>query len=80
MRGDEHMTQITMKPEEAAKYLGIKYQTILEYARQKKIPHIRIGRRVFFRQEALDVWMNEQETNSIKIPEKDYGKLRKVQV
>lgn len=77
------MTQITMKPEEAAKYLGIKYQTILEYARQKKIPHIRIGRRVFFRQEVLDKWMSEKEISSIQIQDeeaKDYGKLRKVQV
>lgn len=46
-----------------------------EAIRKGQIPHIRIGSRIILREEALDNWMNEQETISV---EKPPGKLRVV--
>ncbi|WP_420795384.1 helix-turn-helix domain-containing protein [Desulfofalx alkaliphila] len=38
-----------------------------EWVRQGKIPHTRIGRRIIFRKEALDIWFDEQEKASMKV-------------
>lgn len=51
----------TLLAKEAAEYLGISYWLILELAKQKKIPHTRAGKRVIFRKESLDKWMDQQE-------------------
>ena len=56
----------TFKAREAAEYLGVSYWLILEMAKRGEIPHIRAGRLVLFRKEALDRWMDEQERNNFR--------------
>ena len=51
-----------LKPAEAAGYIGCKYGMIMELVRQSRIPYYRIGRRVFFKKEALDKWVDEGGT------------------
>jgi len=64
-------------------YLGgkLSYWTLLELAKTGELPHIRVGRRVFFRREAIDAWLADLETGSLKRTEKTpgYGQLRKIQ-
>ena len=64
----------------AAEYVGVlSYWTILDLAKRGKLPHIRVGRRVFFRAEALDKWVRNLETGGAESeapPER--GVLRRV--
>ena len=54
-------------PQEAAEYIGCGYDQIMKMVRQKKIPHYRIGRRVFFTKEKLALWVDNQERQSMQV-------------
>ncbi|MDH6351881.1 helix-turn-helix domain-containing protein [Brevibacillus sp. 1238] len=55
------MNQGTMTPAECAKYIGVHRDTIYAMVRKKEIPFFRVRSRIFFRTEAIDAWMREQE-------------------
>lgn len=57
----------TMSVKEAALYMGVSKDTIYELTRKKNIPHLRLGRRILFRKNALDIWMREMEKSSLEI-------------
>lgn len=57
-------TKTRMLPEEAAEYLGCGYDKLLQMVRQKLIPHYRLGRRVIFTKNSLDLWIENQERQS----------------
>jgi len=82
---EEEIKPVTMKAEDAAKYLGVSYWLILEMVKQNKIPYIACGNRKLFRKAALDKWIEDMEKSSIIKPVTDndpnnqYGKLRKIQ-
>ena len=48
--------------DEAAAYMRISKKTVYSYTHQRRIPFIKIGRRVNFRQDELDKWMNNGST------------------
>lgn len=52
---------IAFNAREAAAYLKIHYETLLKMSRKKQIPHYRIGRKLLFRKDVLDQWIQEQE-------------------
>jgi len=56
----------TITAQEAADYIGVHIDTIYTMVRQKEIPHIRVRRRILFKTDTLDAWMNDQESNSCK--------------
>lgn len=69
----------TVTGREAAEYLNISYWLILEMAKRGEIPHVRAGRRVLFRTESLNRWLEERELESVKKPEAPQcGKIRRV--
>lgn len=75
--------KITLSAKEAAKLLGVSYWLLLEMAKKHEVPHIRAGKRVLFRTESLEAWMDKQEQNSMNQSDKDngvYGTLRKIEV
>ena len=47
---------------EAAKRLGIHPNTLLLWTRQGRVPAIRMGRRVAFRQSSLNHWLEQNYT------------------
>jgi excisionase family DNA binding protein len=55
-----------MLPEEAAAYIGCRYDKLLQMVRLKQIPHYRIGRRVFFTKETLTLFIENLEKQSIQ--------------
>ncbi|MBX0358949.1 helix-turn-helix domain-containing protein [Halobacillus sp. Nhm2S1] len=57
------MNRRTMTVVEAAEYLGVCKDTIYTMVRTNEIPHFRLRRRIFFSQETIDAWINEQEQN-----------------
>jgi excisionase family DNA binding protein len=59
------MNRRTITVKEAADYIGVSKDTIYELSKRKQIPCIRVGRRILFRREALDNWMEGKESDSL---------------
>lgn len=61
------MTERTrLLPQGAAEYIGCRYDKLLQLVRRREIPHYRIGRRIFFTRETLDLWLDDLEKKSIQ--------------
>ena len=58
-----HRTTLTAK--EAAEYLGIPYWLITQLVRRKQIHCSRVGKRILFRKEALDIYLIKKENDSL---------------
>lgn len=50
----------TLSVDEIAVYIGVSIDMIYKMTREKAIPHFRVGRRILFRKDAIDKWINEQ--------------------
>lgn len=59
--------QATIDVKEAAKYIGVSVDTIYSMVKGNEIPHIRVRRRIFFRTNALDQWMVNQEKGGVSL-------------
>lgn len=59
-----------LRKQEAAKYLSISTRTLDELRKTKDLPFLFIGGQVRFQQEALDDWVQAQNTNKIKCADK----------
>jgi excisionase family DNA binding protein len=58
----EHKEKSTgLTPKEAAEFIGCSEYTIKQLAREKRIPHYRIGVRIMFTRPALVKWIANQE-------------------
>lgn len=64
MKGGPIM-RTTLTVREAAERLGLHEDTIYNMVKSKQIPHIRARRRILFRAETLDQWMNQKEKESV---------------
>ena len=60
-----HRTTLTAK--EAADYLGISYWLITQLVKRKQIPCSRVGKRLLFRKEALNIFLSKKENDSIVV-------------
>jgi len=71
---------VTLKAKEAANYVGISYWLLLELTKKCEIPFILAGGRKLFRKETLDLWMKNQELQSVQTKHEPagHGMLRKV--
>ena len=52
---------VLMDAPSAARFIGLSERTMWRLVKSQAVPHIRIGRRVLFRREALAVWAVSQE-------------------
>jgi len=55
----------TLTTIEIATYLGISQDLIFKMVRQKEIPHFRIGRRILFKKEAIEKWIEERMESGV---------------
>lgn len=53
-----------MTERELAERLGLSPWTIRKWRLKGGLPHIHVGRRIFYRQEAVEAWMDELERAS----------------
>lgn len=51
------MNKSIMTVEDVARYFGLHKDTIYDLVREKKLPHMRVGGRIFFLIEVLEKWM-----------------------
>ena len=50
---------------ELAEYIGISIYTINAWVSQKRIPHIKLGRRILFDMKDIEKWINEQKVEPL---------------
>jgi len=55
------MADRLLRAEDVADRLQLRVDHIYKIAREERIPHIRFGRTLRFRAEAIDHWLREQE-------------------
>ena len=51
----------TMTAAEAAVYLQVDRNTLYRWTRQNKIPHLKVGRKIYYYKGELDSWMRGSE-------------------
>ena len=69
--------KIIFNVEEVAKYLNCSISCIRTLVRKKEIPYFRIGNRLNFNKESIDIWIHNQEIqnlNSEKEEVKNYAR------
>jgi len=52
---------------QAASYLGLAAKTLYRLTEERRIPHIRKGRTIFFDRQALDKWMQAGAVNPLSV-------------
>ena len=63
--GGEATASRFLNKREVAEYLGISIYTVDVWVSQKRIPHIKLGRRVLFDSSDIDKWMEEQKVEPL---------------
>jgi excisionase family DNA binding protein len=54
----------TIPAKKAAELLGVSTWMLYELAKQRKVPHVRLGRMIRFRRTSLLAWLAEREAES----------------
>lgn len=62
----DKVCRTTLTAKEAAEYLGISYWLITQLVKRKQIPCSRVGKRILFRKEALDIYLSKKENDSLE--------------
>ncbi|MGG1960781.1 helix-turn-helix domain-containing protein [Bacillus pumilus] len=60
------MQRTVITPSEAAKFLGIHKETVYIMCRKKRLPHFRVGKKIYFRIDSLNEWINKQINESVQ--------------
>ena len=55
------MTDRLLSAEDVAQIIGMRVDLVYKLARRDEIPHLRFGRTLRFRAEAIDRWLEESE-------------------
>lgn len=61
------LQRVTINVKDAAEYIGVCTDTIYTMVRENQIPHIKVRRRILFRTDALDQWMDQQDKKEVAI-------------
>jgi excisionase family DNA binding protein len=54
-------SRLAMSIRDAARQMGISERTLFSLTKSGEVPHLRIGKRVLYRREALEAWLRERE-------------------
>ncbi|ASN06316.1 helix-turn-helix domain-containing protein [Virgibacillus necropolis] len=60
------MERQTLTVKEVANYLGVHTDTIYAMVHGKQIPHLKIGIRILFTKESIDLWIQDQEYTNLR--------------
>ncbi|NMA66594.1 MAG: helix-turn-helix domain-containing protein [Clostridiaceae bacterium] len=66
MQNSVNLGSVGMNTKEASQFIGCSAYTIRELARQKRIPHYRVGNRIMFKRETLLKWIKKQEERNCR--------------
>lgn len=63
--------KIIFNVEEVAKYLNCSISCIRTLVRKKEIPYFRIGNRLNFNKESIDIWIHNQEIQNLNLEKEE---------
>lgn len=63
--------KIIFNVEEVAKYLNCSVSCIRTLVRKKEIPYFRIGNRLNFNKESIDIWIHNQEIQNLNLEKEE---------
>lgn len=63
--------KIIFNVEEVAKYLKCSISCIRTLVRKKEIPYFRIGNRLNFNKESIDIWIHNQEIQNLNLEKEE---------
>lgn len=59
-------TKPTLSAAEAAAYLGVSERHLWTQTKARRIPHVKLGRRVLYPVKELDAWLEDRAAKSVK--------------
>lgn len=62
---EELLCDNPIKADVVARMLGCSEYTVRQKVREGKLPHYRVGKRIYFRAISIQKWIKEQETESV---------------
>ena len=68
-------TNRCLSEQEVAEYLGLSYWSVRQMRLQQGLPHFKCGRRVFYRMETVQNWLDQQEQGKISMLENSIRKI-----
>ncbi len=60
------MERTTLTTKEVADYLGVSTGLVYTLVREKKIPSVKLGRRILFKIDSVDRWLAQQEAAALE--------------
>ena len=60
------MAPVTIDVPGASRYLGVSAYLVRKLVSEGKLPHLRLGARILFRQAALDEYLHDLEVKSVR--------------
>ena len=63
------MERTTLTTKEVADYLGISTGLVYTLVRERKIPSVKLGRRILFKIDSVDRWLAQQEAAALEAGE-----------
>ncbi|MDO7485484.1 helix-turn-helix domain-containing protein [Peribacillus frigoritolerans] len=63
------MERTTLTTKEVADYLGISTGLVYTLVRERKIPSVKLGRRILFKIDSVDRWLAQQESAALEAGE-----------
>lgn len=61
------MKRQTLTVKEVATYLGVHTDTIYAMVKLRQLPHLKVGNRILFTKDSIDLWIEDQEFTSLQI-------------
>lgn len=61
----QQIQRSTVTVREIAIYLNVSVDKVYEMVRRKEIPHFKIGRRILFKLDVIDEWIDERMNEGI---------------
>ncbi|MDY0404216.1 helix-turn-helix domain-containing protein [Virgibacillus sp. 179-BFC.A HS] len=60
------MDRQTLTVKEVADLFGVHTDTIYTMVKQKQLPHLKIGNRILFSKQSIELWIEDQEFASLR--------------
>ena len=68
-------TNRCLSEQEVAEYLGLSYWSVRQMRLQQGLPHFKCGRRIFYRQESVQRWLEQQEQGTVTTADNPIRKI-----
>lgn len=62
----EPINRTTLDVKEVSQYLGVSVDFLYKTVRENSVPHIRIGKKILFKKDAIDQWLDQKMQGGVE--------------